>query len=310
MSNGAGTQSILFTAPGAINLTGGTGAILNTAPKGNRGNIFAAGGIQVIAGDVSANNPNITLTGGASGGNTGLSATNLGNAAFLQNASGTQLVSAGAIQLFGGAAGVDNSATILAPTQTMNATSLAITGGGNTGNFSGARMGGVGGAAPGQTNLTLTTIGDVTLTGGSGSIAAIWSSGAGGQATTITITSSGNVTLTPGSVGTARIGSPSASVAGGDISITAGGSITLNGTGAVGTSIRTTGNVTLAGGASQLILEDTAGVIQAASLTTTSAGGTTLSGVNQVSSFQATNTTSGSIVLNNASPTLAIAGIS
>ena len=155
----------------------------------------------------------------------------------------------------------------------------------------------------------MNTTGNVAVTGGSGSGASIGPNQLGNVTTAITINSGGDVTLTPGAGGGARIGSPAGAVAGGNISITAGGDIALNGTGAVGTSIRTTGNVTLAGGTGKSIAEGVSGVIQTAILTTTSSAGTTLNGTNQVSTFQATNSGSGSVILNNAVPTLTLAGI-
>src|SRR6185295_7954055 len=106
-------------------------------------------------------------TGGPSGGNVNASATNLGNSAIIRARVGTQTIDAGAIQVIGGAGGVDNSATIQAPNQTIGASTVAIQGGGSTGSNPGARIGGIGGTSPGPTNLSLTTTGDITVTGGS-----------------------------------------------------------------------------------------------------------------------------------------------
>src|SRR5262249_58420788 len=76
-----------------------------------------------------------------------------------------------------------------------------------------------------------------------------------------------------------------------------------------GGSISSTANVTLTGTSSTVVEADTSSFVQAALLTTGSAGGTALGGANTVSSFNATNTTGGNVSLTNTATTLAITGI-
>jgi len=66
-------------------------------------------------------------------------------------------------------------------------------------------------------------------------------------------------------------------------------------------------NITLNAGG---LINQTAGVISGALLTTSSVGGQTLNDANAVTSFKATNTTSGNIALTNTATTLTITGIS
>ncbi len=306
LQTGAGEQSITFNAPGgAISLTGGTGDTPITATAGNLAQINATSGNQTIAGNVTANNPSITINAGPSGNNTFVSATNtnIGNNAFIRAQAGTQNISAGAIQVNAGAAGIDNSATIQAPHQNITASSVTLTGGGASGSFAGARTGGIGGGTPGPTDLHLTTTGtgNVVLNGGSVSGVTIGTNSVGGVTTDIVINSGGDVTLNAGIGGRAFIGSSNAVAAGGDISVTAGGNIALNATGSVGTAIRTAGNVTLhADTAGKSITEAANSVIAANTLTTSSNGATSLLGTgNAVSNFVA-STVGGNITFNNA----------
>ena len=289
LNNGSGLQSITFTgAGGVISLHGGTGDILTTASSGNNASIEVAVGNQTITGSNAANRPGILLTGGDSGGNTGGSAALLGNNVFIRASLGSQSISAGVIDLNAGAGGVDNSATIQAPSQVIIASSVAVDGGGNSGSFSGARIGGIGGLTPGATNLSLTSAGDVTLTGGSVSGASIGSNAAGGVSHAITITSTGgSVILNPGGVG-ARIGSPASNIAGGDISITAASAIALNSSAGVGTAIRTLGNVTLN---APSITQGADSVIISGGLTTLSGGTVSLTSATNQFSTVLLNTT-------------------
>ena len=174
-----------------------------------------------------------------------------------------------------------------------------------------ARIGGIGGGITDPTHLTLIVDNDVTMTGGSiaNAGAVIGSGFLGGGPTEISMSVGNNVTLNPGTVtdSGSNIGSPSVAVAGGDISVVAGGNIALNSAGpGLGSFIRTTGGVTLQANA---ITEDANAVIQAGQLSTTSNAGTSLVGPNQVAGFNATNSTSGNVALNNTSPLLTVTGI-
>jgi len=275
LSNGTAAQSIIFTAPGSLlSLTAGTGSILSSATSANFVAIEATGGSQTIAGSITANNPNITMTGGASGGASPVGSTILGNNAIIRAPVGPQTISAGSIQLDAGAGGIDSSATIQAPTQTITASSVSINGGGTTGGFAGARIGGIGGFTPGPTNLSLTTTtGDVTLTGGSGSGVSIGSNSAGGVITDIIINSGGDVTLASGTGGGARIGSPGSNVAGGNISVNAAGNLSLTGNATFQPTIRTNDNITL-GATNQIALQDA--TVNAGGTLTVGAGGLSL----------------------------------
>jgi hypothetical protein len=104
-----------------------------------------------------------------------------------------------------------------------------------------------------------------------------------------------------------RIGTSSnfATPAAGTISITAGRDIALNGD-AHAAAIRTTGDVTLSAGGS--ITEGASGLILAGSLATSSGGGTSLGGPNQVDRFTAS--AGGDVLLNNSSPVLSLGAMS
>ncbi len=110
------TQQINFTAGGAINITGGTVGSRNSASI----RMPTSTGTQTITGA-----PSITMTGGASGG-----FTDEGNSANISVDSGSQNITAGAILMSGGAAGIDNSASIRAPLQTITASTVTLNGGG------------------------------------------------------------------------------------------------------------------------------------------------------------------------------------
>lgn len=259
------SQTIGLAGGGTINLTGGT--------NGSRAyaQIVAVNGQQSITGASL-----ITLTGGASGGFDGE-----GNRARIVAETGMQTVSAGAIVLRGGAAGIENSAemrgsgdqtvttnaltliggaggqenfaVVAAPSQTIAVLNdLVLTGGGSAPRLdgtssSGARIGGLGGGAPSATNLALTVGNNVTLNGGSVAGVALGSSIVGGQVTNISVDAGGSITLNPGSAATAdaRIGSPATGLGGGSIFLVAGGAITLGGLAPGETAIRTQGDVTL-----------------------------------------------------------------
>ncbi len=279
------SQQINFGAGGTINLTGGT--------IGSRAfaSIFSSNGSQTITGS-----PNITLTGGASGGIDGE-----GNYASIF-AGGLQTITSGNMTLNAGAAGTNNFASISGATNNITVNgNLALTGGGSSNGTNGGGVG-FGGPISAPTNLNLAVTGDVTLTGGSVAGAGIGSVGlAGGQTTNITINAGGNVTLTPGSGSGARIGSSNSNVAGGSISVTAGGAIALNDSATQGTAILTTGSVTLQAAS---ISEGTNGQskIQASGLfTNSSAGAISLTSPNNSIGTYAFTAPAGGVSLVNAS---------
>ncbi len=267
------SQTISFSAGGTISLAGGTTGSNNYAI------IRAPSGSQTISGA-----PNITLTGGSSGG-----VDNEGNYTLILANVGTQLIDANNLTLIAGAGGINNFAVIQAPQQSIDVLgNLSITGGGAAASADGttgggARIGGLGGSGATATDLILAVGGNVTLTGGSVSGAAIGSNLVGGQTTDIIMDVAGDVTLNPGTTAAAgsRVGSPSIGVAGGDITILAGGTIALNSTGAgLGTSIRTTGSVVLD---ANNVTQGTESVLEAggvASLSTVA--GTTLAGTSNI----------------------------
>ncbi len=233
------TQTVNFATGGSLILTGGTGASNNFA------RIQAVNGNQTISGA-----PDITLNGGASGG-----ADLAGNFADIRAnaATATQTIAAGNIALTAGATGQENFATIVAQTQVISALGdMSLTGGGSATSMDGtsgggSRIGGLGGAAPGPTNLTLTVANNLSLNGGTVAGSALGANTVGGQATNITLVVAGDLSLNPGSgLGSgARIGSPSSNIAAGDINITAGADFSLSGGTAGETAVRTLGAVNI-----------------------------------------------------------------
>jgi len=285
-SNSGGDQTVTVTG-GSITITGGDGGSNNRAGIGSSGN-------QTISG-----NPDITLVGGAGGGELG------SNNVFI-TANGptkTQTINARNITVAAGAGGVNNSAGISAPKQVINTTgNLIMTGAASTGQFSGTRIGGLGGNTLSATDLTMSIGGDLLMTGGTAefngaSIGSTLSTPA--LPNLISINVAGDVVMTSGTAAGTRIGTSALSdtLAGGTISIAAGGKIELNGNSAAApTVIRTLGNVTLSAGA--VITEGNFGRIEANTLNTTSGGATSLVGPNQVAVFNATST-GGDVSLNN-----------
>ena len=112
------------------------------------------------------------------------------------------------------------------------------------------------------------------------------------------------MTLTANGVTSDILVNATVSSTSGAIGATAGRNVTLN-----AGSVTTSGNVTLTGTAGT-VSQPGAGVISGALLTTSSVGGTTLGNANTVTSFNATNTTSGPITLVNSAGTLTVTGIS
>jgi hypothetical protein len=207
-----GGEQVITVNGGSIDLKGG-GIGVN-----NRASITVVNANQTING-----NPAITITGGDSGGvaNSG----NSSNAAFIvdNTTSGapvrTQTINAGSMALTGGAGGTENFAAIGAAKQVITSVgNVTLTGGNSDGVFTGTRIGGQGGgAAPTATDLTLTTTaGDVILTGGSqanagarlGSTSFLGIPSAPPLAldSKVTINAAGNVILNEGSAQGAAIG--------------------------------------------------------------------------------------------------------
>ena len=225
---------------------------------------------------------------------------------------GKQTIYARDISMSNGMNGVDTSATITAGRQEINASgSVTLTSQGarlgTAAGGPGVRIGAPGGTTFG-TDLTLRAGGDVVLNGGTAAEngAAIGSSGTGTPAPNkIDIVAGGSVILNAGNESNTgvRIGSGSSGTAGGDISVKAGGTIAMNGT-AHSAAIRTLDDVSLEAAS---ISQGGNAFILASGLTTKStAGSTSLTGANQVSSFNGTST--GDLALSNSGP-LTVTGV-
>jgi len=190
----------------------------------------------------------------------------------------------------GGAGGIDNTANLQGTEQHITTTGDVVL----TGHAGGLRLGGPTGGA---TDLELNVGGSLFLTSGDNPNATttIGSSGV----TPPTLPPANNITISAGEDvivaargAVARIGRSGP----GTISVTAGGRIELNGTStATPAAIRGTGHVSLAAGTT--ISENQFGLIEASALSTNSGGDTTLTGANQVASFNATS--GGDVTLNN-----------
>lgn len=292
------SQSITVTGGGTLSMQGGLSGLDNFARIRNDGTHqqinFPAGGAIVLTG---GNGPNLSPD----------PADSANNFARIENRSltGMQTINTGTITLNGGLTGADNFAGIQAAHQSITTSGdvTLVSGAGG-----GARIGAVGDTSP--TDVALNVGGKLTLIGSSETDAAIGTNRMGGLTTAIAVTAGGDITLNPGDIpGSAvRIGSTDLAVAGGNISLTStGGNILLND----GTSIRTLGDVTLnAPAPGKNITEGSDSVIQANKLTTLSNAGANLGGANQLAGFNATNTASGPVTLNNASPLLTVTGVS
>jgi len=322
-----GEQSITVTGGGTLALQGGSGGSTNSARIRNFGTAqtidFSSGGALALTGGDGVSNdfaqiladagsqtisglPSITMTSGTGG------LADAGNRTQIRATEGPQRIDAGSLTMTGGPSGTSNNTLIQAPTQVIHVEGdLTMTAGNaaaGVSNAGGARIGSVGGSDPQATNLTLTVNGNVTMTGSATSSATLGSSSRGvadPAASNVTLAATGDVTLNPGTVGTARIG-PDES-AGGNISVAAGGTLSMNSAGGIGTAIRTADGVTLTAGA---INQGADSEIAAGSLATRTANGANLVGMNRVAAFNATNTSSGDVVLNNAAPLLTVTGVS
>lgn len=193
-------QTIDLGTGGSLSLTGGTGASLNFA------RIEAVNGDQFITGSAD-----IMLTGGASGGTTGN-----GNFADIRqrNIAGLQSITAGALTLMGGDAGIENIAALTADgDQVVGADSMTLAGGagGDTN-----RAGIV--SNSGSQSIDVGA-GGLSVTGGSGGVtdrrnfASIFQGGLAGTSQTITVAGGGNVTLQAGDSAGTGVGTDNGSLA-------------------------------------------------------------------------------------------------
>jgi len=326
-----GTQKISISGTGAnaIVLRGGSAGSGSSALISANGSQLinaGAGGITLQAGSGGANNfVGINQNGVGSaltqtvvvndGGSISIQGGSGGtiNQAQIRAFGGLQSVTAGNVTLAGGSSSASNFALILAPVQSLTIHGDLTLSAGD----SAVRVGGLGGATPSPTHLTLGVDGNVTMTGGSATnaVSAIGSSQVGGWRSDIAMNVGGNVALNPGSVAGAesRIGSPSGNVAGGTISVNAGGNIALNSAGpGLGTGIWTLDAValsTLTPG--KTITQGVDSIIRTDSLGVTANGDISLIGANQVgSTFSGGTGLGGSLAFNNTSPALTVPGIS
>ena len=279
------------TRAGSVRLTGGTsggnnGAFINIAGAGPAGTQLLE-----VAGDLD-------IAGGAGG-----------NAGITGSASRQQTIFADNIRLTNAAAGGNNSVGfVLGGHQDIHAAGdVTLTARASGGDLPGVRIGGLAGAAPTASDLTLTLGGDLVLTGGTAAnngvgIGSTAASGVAPLANNITIEAGGSVILNSGvATSGVRIGSPQTATGPGAIRITAGGDIDLNGLGE-SAAIRSLGAVTLS---ANRITEDARGRIIAGDLGTSSVGDTLLVGLNQVASFTAASET-GNVHLRNSAPLLTL----
>ncbi|HXU01613.1 MAG TPA: hypothetical protein VN903_11510, partial [Polyangia bacterium] len=291
----------LGSADQTINVTGGITVAGGANGLSNRAGIVTNGN-QTITG-----NPDIALTGGASGTGTGTAGT--ANSAFIQtNGTGKQqTINAGTITVTAGTGGTDTSATIVAGKQSITTTGdVLISGGGGGGDLNGARIGGLGGGTPSNTDLTLHVGRDLVISGGSANGASVGSTVAAAMPHTIDITAGRDVLLNASSGAPVRIGTSfNFAPATGDIKVSAGRDIRLNGA-AQQAAIRTASNVELGAGGS--IVQNFNGLILANRLKTTSGADQVLTGPNAITSFDGTST-AGNVAVNNTT-SLDVAGIS
>jgi hypothetical protein len=233
------STNTLGSADQAVNVTGGITIVGGENGLSNRAGIVTNGN-QTITG-----NPDITMTGGASG--TGTSTA--GNSVFITtNGTGKQqTINAGTISVTAGSGGTDTGATITAAKQLITTTGdVLISGGGGGGDLNGARIGGLGGATPGATDLTLNVGRDLVISGGSANGASVGSTVAAATAHTVAINAARDVILNASAGAPVRIGTSfNFAPATGDITVTAGRDIQLNGLPTQSAAIRTAGAITL-----------------------------------------------------------------
>ena len=313
-SGGGGTIAAgnqVVNVGGSLELAGGSGGGNNTAIIVSFADqAVNAGSAELTGGNGGANNGAfINIAGAGPAGSQSLNITGDlsvaggagGNAGITGSANLQQTIFADNISLTNSAGGGTNSVGfILGGHQAINATGdVTLTARASGGDLPGVRIGGLAGAAPTATDLTLTVGGDLVLTGGTavnngvgiGSTAAL---GVPPLANNITISAGGDVVLNSGVPGSgARIGSPQTGAGPGSISITAGGDIRLNGVDEFAT-VRTQGTVTLSAAD---ITESVRGRVIAGTLNTLTTGDALLTGPNEVSTFSAS--AGGDVTFNN-----------
>lgn len=326
-ANGIGGHQTVIA--GSILLQAGSAGSGNTAMVGaNSGSQtidVGAGGITLRGGETGGNNfaminqastdPAATQTIASAGpvllegGSGGF------NFAMIRAFGGHQTFEAGDTTLLAGAGGIDNFSTIQGRVQDVTVHGdLAIVARGSGGSPTvggGARIGGLGGAAPSATNLALDVGGNLTMTAGSVSGTGVSLGGniVDDLPSNVAATVGGNVTLNGGTAPDtfARVGSANSGATGGSIDITAGGAIALNSSAPDQASIiRTTDDVALT---AQQITQGPDARIEAESLTTHTTAGASLGGANSVNELAMLNSASGEVAFNNTSALLTVTGI-
>jgi hypothetical protein len=327
----SGMQQIDVGAGGITLMGGNSGSNNNAIINANNGSQqinVGSGGITLIGGSGVSGDSAVIAQGSANpafmqtialhnGGGISLQGGSAGSSNFanLRAAGGMQQISAGNTTLTGGSGGVDNFAAITGGLQEIAVHGdLALIARGAVGSPTvggGTRIGGLGGAAPTGTNLSLNVDGDVTISGGSmaGTSSGFGNSLGNAMPTNVSVNAGGNVTLNGGTAPNtfATIGSRLAAPGGGDIVVNAGGTIALNSSGpdAYG-RIGTAGDVTLR---ARDITQGANALIRANTLSIETQQGASLIGMNTVNSVNAVNSTSGAVAFNNSSPLLTVTGI-
>jgi len=320
-ANNVSLTNAIAVILGASNLGSGTLAI--TANIGAGSSITQTAPILLASGSTASFNSNSDIT---------LSLANDFSNVIVTNATNVSLTDTNAMNVSGiTASGVvsltanslTDSAAISAPTLNLNTATGATLDFGHVVNvfsatnstsgdiiFNNNTALSIAGITQSAGNLTLTTGGALTQTG------AMTISG------TSTITTTGSMTLTNGSNAFNGMVTLTANGALSDANLTNSISLTT-GKITVGrnvTLMTTGGNIFLSGAIDPVnvsilsagtITQAAAGLITASNLlTTTSVGGTTLDGLNQVASVNLSNTGGGNIVFNNQTSSLAIQGVS
>jgi filamentous hemagglutinin family protein len=283
------TNNSTITGAGGVTLTAGYSGFAPVGTLTNTGTITNGGGTNTAA--INLNGDIMVLNGGTV--TAGAAAVNLNN-----------VTSANAINI-GSTTDVASLTLELSNAELATISTTGLVSIGNTGNSGAITI------ATNPINLTNNT----ALVNGNGGIAVNSAINAGTK--NLTLNSSGTVTqsagitaaglelLGTGSYTLTNIANTFATVAGNAGSISLFDSAALS-VGTVNTAgLTSTGTVSLTSGGA---ISQTA-AISSSGLTTSSVGGTVLNGANTVTSFSATNTTSGNISLTNTAPTLTALGI-
>jgi filamentous hemagglutinin family protein len=334
VQGGPGTAQILGTGDQSISAesillqggsTGSGGSALIVSSNGSQTIDAGAGGITLVGGSspgannlvaINQTSTNLALTqvinsagpvlvqGGANG---------TGNSAAIRAAGGQQTVVAGDTTLLAGVGGINNFSVIQGRSQDVTVLGdLTILGGSSGGTPTvggGARIGGLGGATPTDTNLRLRVDGDLTMSAGSVSGALLGNSPTSAGPTAIAVNVLGDLVMNGGTgPGTyAGIGSrPGSPATGGNITLQAFGAIALNSTAPDQASlIRTTDTVSLS---AQNITQGLDSRIEAGSLAFSAQTGVQLSGMNSVGTLSGSRWF-GDVAFRNTSPLLTVTGL-